>query len=213
LKHYRTPFPRLLASALESSLNQLLSLDEQSEKRIRNLKGRELKLELDGLDIALHFSFPNEEFRDGIVVSLDGSDEPDTEISGSPTALFAMAVPTDGGSWGVPGSAVKISGDAGLARDLERLFSRLDPDWEAPLARLFGDVLGYQMASGIRQGVAQAKETAGASGELLQEYFRQQPDLMVPAEEFSHFADAVDEVRDAVDRLEARVRQAGENLP
>jgi ubiquinone biosynthesis protein UbiJ len=196
----------MLGSALEAGINRLLALDDQSTERIRRLRNRVLQLDLEGMNITLYFSFTGEEKSDGVSVSLECSEEPDTVISGSPAALFAMAAPDEDGLWGVPGSPVKISGDATLARDLERLFSRLDPDWEGPLARVFGDVLGYQMASGIRESVSRARDVAEAGSGMVQDYLKRQTDLIVPRAEFESFADAVDEARDAVDRFEARLR-------
>ena len=87
-------------------------------------------------------------------------------ISGSPAALFTMAAPEGLGDWGSEGSRVTITGDANLARDLERLFSQLDPDWEGSLSRVFGDVWGHQVAAGIRTGAGQARQAA----ELLENW-------------------------------------------
>jgi ubiquinone biosynthesis protein UbiJ len=82
-----------------------------------------------------------------------------------------MAEP-DGADWGLPESKVQINGDANLARDLERIFRKLDPDWEGPLAGLLGDVAGHQAAQGIRQGVETARETARNAGKVLSEIMR-----------------------------------------
>ena len=94
--------------------------------------------------------------------------EPDTVISGSPAALFTMAAPEGLGDWGSEGSRVSITGDANLARDLERLFSQLDPDWEGSLSRVFGDVWGHQVAAGIRTGAGQARQAAERAGDAAQ---------------------------------------------
>ena len=199
---YRTPLPSILAAMLETAVNRVLALDEDSQARLQRLDGRMLQLNLEGIGIALFFSFSTTVVH----VSIDSNEEPDTVISGSPFALFSMAVPDGDGSWQGPDSRVNISGDATLARDLERLFSRLDPDWESTLSRLFGDVWGHQVAAGIRSGSEQAKEAAGNAAEMVSEFLKRESGLLVQSAEIRKFADAVDETRDAVERLEARIR-------
>jgi ubiquinone biosynthesis protein UbiJ len=187
---------------LETAVNRVLALDEDSPARLQRLDGRMLRLNLEGIGIALFFSFSTTVVH----VSIDSDEEPDTVISGSPFALFSMAVPDGDGSWQGPDSRVNISGDATLARDLERVFSRLDPDWESTLSRLFGDVWGHQVAAGIRSGSEQAKEAAGNAAEMVSEFLKRDSGPLVQSAEIKKFADAVDETRDAVERLEARIR-------
>jgi ubiquinone biosynthesis protein UbiJ len=67
---------------------------------------------------------------------------------------------------------VQINGDASLARDLERIFSKLEPDWEAPLAGMLGDVAGHQAAHGIRQGLETARETVRTAGEIISDLLK-----------------------------------------
>ena len=202
MSEYRTPLPSILAGMLEAAINRILSLDEDTPSRLQHLDDRLLQLDLEGVGISLFFSFTPER----VDVSIDSDYEPDTTISGSPIALFAMAVPEGAGNWGTPDSRVTITGDATLARDLERLFSRLDPDWEATFSRLFGDVLGHQFAAGIRSGAEQVKEAAENAGEMVSEFLQRAEGPLVQAPDIQTFSDAVDETRDAVDRLEARLR-------
>ena len=207
-KTYKTPLPGMLANLLEVSINQLLAMDDETPVRLEKLSGHLLRVDLEGLEISLFISFT----ADQVKVNLHADDEPDTSISGSPAALFSMAVPDQAGNWGGPGSRVNIKGDATLARDLERLFSRLEPDWEGGLSRLFGDVWGYQIASGLRAGAEQVKEAASETGEILSEYLVREKGPLVSSEELAEFADEVDRSRDAVDRLEARVRILMDNF-
>lgn len=198
---YRTPLPGLLAIMLETAINRILALDEDSAGRLQRLDDRMLRLDLEGLGMTLFFAFSGQR----VEVGTDSEFEPDTSISGSPFALFSMAAPDEAARWGNPGSRVTISGDATLARDLEQLFSRLDPDWEGRLSRLLGDVLGHQVASGLRAGADQLQRTAGDAGEMLREYLQGPRGPVARAEEIETFGAAVDDLREAVDRLQARL--------
>ncbi|HKX57722.1 MAG TPA: SCP2 sterol-binding domain-containing protein [Xanthomonadales bacterium] len=201
-RSYRTPLPGLLATSLEAALNRLLAADQNSGERLQRLDGRCVRLQLEDLSIALDFRFDS--YR--VAVTLADASDADTVISGSLPALIAMAMPDESGRWGGPGSRVKISGDATLARDLERLFSQLDPDWEAGIARFTGDVLGYQLASGLK-GFGQALKNTGLDlQDLAGEYLRSEQSPLAQAGELRAFADEVDSLRDATDRLEARLR-------
>jgi len=199
---YHTPLPAMLAAALDSAINPLLAMDEHSPQRLRQLAGHTVLLQLEGLGISLYLVFTARRLS----VRLDSDAEPDTVISGTPPALFSMAVADGDGAWGIPGSRVRISGDATLARDLERLFSRLDPDWESRLSGWFGDVLGHQVAAGARAAVKQAKATSQTLESMTGEYFSRPSSPLARGEDIATFIAAVDTTRDAVERLEARVR-------
>ena len=167
MAEYQTPLPGMLALALETAINQVLQLDKESPSRVKKLEGRLLQLDLEGLNITLFFTF-----KYGVVrVRLDADATADTTISGTPVALFSMAEPEDV-DWGLPDSKVQINGDASLARDLERIFSKLEPDWEGPLTGMLGDTAGYHAAQGIRQGIETARETARTAGRILSDFMK-----------------------------------------
>ena len=204
---YKTPLPGILAAMLESAINRLLDLDQDTPARLERLEGRMLRLDIEGMGITLFFAFNGMQ----VEVGTRSGYEPDTVISGSPVALFAMAVPDEIGNWGTPESRVSISGDANLARDLERLFSRLDPDWEGRLSRIFGDVWGHQVAAGLRAGAEQAKDSAENAREMFSEYVQQNQGPVIRREEIEEFSAAVEDIRESVERLEARIRDKEES--
>jgi ubiquinone biosynthesis protein UbiJ len=202
MAEYRTPLPGILAVMLETAVNRILALDDLSTERLQRLDGRMLQLDLEGVGITLFFAFTERH----VEVGTRSQYEPDTVIAGSPLALFSMAAPEEAARWGTPESRVRISGDANLARDLERLFSRLDPDWEGRLSRLLGDVWGHQVAAGLRAGAKQVKASAGSAGEMFSEYLQGSKGPVVRSDEVEAFSAAVEEVRVATERLEARLQ-------
>jgi len=206
MPEYKTPLPGILAAMLESATNRLLDLDDDTPARLDRLEGRMLQLDIEGIGITLFFAFNGMQVEVGTRSSFD----PDTVISGSPSALFAMAVPEEIGNWGSPESRVTITGDANLARDLERLFSKLDPDWEGRISRVFGDVWGHQIASGLRAGAEQARDTAENAGSMISEYLEQNQAPVIRREELDDFAGAVDETKRLADLLEDRIRSLEE---
>lgn len=203
MAEYRTPLPGLLAVGLETAVNRILALDQGSSERLQRLEGRMLKLDLEGVGISLYFAFNGHR----VEVGTRSQHEPDTVISGTPYALFSMAAPDEAARWGSSGSRVSISGDAQLARDLERLFSQLDPDWEGRLSGLLGEVWGHQVAAGLRAGAEQLRTSAGSAGEMLGDYLRRPRGAVAQGEEIEAFSDSVEEVLDSISRLQARLRK------
>jgi ubiquinone biosynthesis protein UbiJ len=198
MPRYRTPLPGILAAMLETAINRTIALDISAPRRLQRLDGRMLQLTIEGLGITLYFAFNGNH----VEVGTQSADEPDTVISGSPAALFSMAVPEGAGYWGSDESRVTITGDANLARDLERLFSQLDPDWEGSLSRIFGDVLGHQIAAGLRAGADQARQSARSTGEMLEEFMEREGGPVIRESEFHRFADRLSELEESVEKLD-----------
>lgn len=199
---YRTPLPALLAAFLETAINRFLALDPEAPARLERLEGRLLEVDLQGLGITLFLAFE----YGAVLVSLEAEREPDTTVRGTPAALFMMAAPEEVADWGVPGSGVTISGNANLARDLGKIFSQIEPDWESPLSELLGETLGFQIASGLRRGAGTLREAARGSADQAVAYLRDESGLVVSRGELAAFIDGVDRLRDAVARLETRLR-------
>lgn len=209
MRAYRTPLPRVLAGLLEAGLNRVLALDPQSAKRLLSLQDKCLQLDIEDLEITLYLAFDSGH----VTVSLDSEREPDTVISGTPAALFGMAAPDPAGAWGLPGSDVRIAGNAKLARDIERLFSQLEPDWQAPLSGLFGEVAAYQLSTGIGQGLEALRRAVGDGAEMAAAYFRDEAGELVGRSELAGFSQAVDALSDAANRLQARLDALAEKQP
>lgn len=201
---YRTPLPQLFAASLEAAVNRVLTMDADATSRLERLRDKVLQLDVEGLGISLFLTA-----RNGAVhINLDSPGEPDTVIRGTPLALFAMAAPAEIDSWGLPGSRVHITGDANLARDMERVFRQLDPDWEGQLSTMFGDVIGFQVASGLRQGAEFLRASARKTAEMTGAYFRDESSMLVQPDAFKAFCQRIGELDEAIGNLEQRLQAA-----
>jgi len=199
---YLTPLPGLLAGLLDRSFNQAIALDADAERRLKPLDGRTIKLALMGLNIDLFFTGAGER----LLVEAESDADPDTTIIGSPTALLAMSVP----DWRAPGSGVRIEGDAGTAQALEKLFKQLDPDIEGLLTRHLGPVMGHQVWRLLRDAANAGRHGSKVAGEQISRFLREESGLLVSRDEMNALTGDIDELREAVDRLEARLRRAGQ---
>jgi hypothetical protein len=55
---YRTPMPGILALTLETAINRILALDEDSAARLQRLDNRMLRLDLEGIGITIRNTNP-----------------------------------------------------------------------------------------------------------------------------------------------------------
>ncbi|QOC23210.1 SCP2 sterol-binding domain-containing protein [Wenzhouxiangella sp. AB-CW3] len=199
MSRYLTPLPGLLARAIDTALARALQLDPRAADRLATLKDQSVRLELKGLGIDLFFTGSGE----ALSVSTESDVEPDTTISGTPAALLAMAVP----DWRAPGSGVQIQGNAGTAQALEKLLRQLDPDWESLLVEHLGPVWGHQVWRMLQDSMQRGRHMAGTAADQTARFLREESGLLVRREEVEEFTVGVDELREAVDRLEARLRR------
>ena len=105
----------------------------------------------------------------------------------------------------LPAGRLRIEGDADLARQLQRLAERFDPDWQRPFVSVFGEVVGVQVANAVRGALRQARVVGRNLAETTVEYVVEESRDIVGRDELDAFHDDVDAMRDDVDRIAARV--------
>jgi ubiquinone biosynthesis protein UbiJ len=203
----RNPLLDRLGRLLEAALNRAVALDDETQARLAGLEGRRIGIELRGTPLALAISVDGGKLR----VGPHWQAASDLNLRAAPGSLLAFALRRgDDGSTGsrqAPGK-VDISGDAELARRVEKLLRGFRPDIEEAFAKTFGDTIGVPMAGALQAAFEWSRESAESllrdSTEFLRDDSR---DLVAPAE-MDAFLDAVDALRDRVDRLAARIDRA-----
>jgi ubiquinone biosynthesis protein UbiJ len=100
-----------------------------------------------------------------------------------------------------------VSGDAELARRLQTLAGRFDPDWQQPFVAVFGDLIGVQIANGVRRALEQLRDLGGSLARNAADFVTEESRDVVGREELNAFHDDVDAIRDDVERLQARVER------
>jgi ubiquinone biosynthesis protein UbiJ len=100
---------------------------------------------------------------------------------------------------------VTVTGNVGLAADLEYLFANLRWDVEADLSRVVGDVAAHRLS---RAGEAAARvpgEVAASFARSTRQFLTEEQPVVARAEEVSGFVAEVDHLRDDAERLAKRV--------
>ncbi len=194
----------LAGRALETALNRALALDPDTRAALAPLDGQCIALTLESPPLAIQIGVAGQRLTVGPV---DAAREPDLAVRSTLGGVLAqlpfMANARRSGS--PPGGRVKVSGDAELARRLQQLATRFDPDWEQPFVSVFGEVLGVQVAQTLRATLMQASRSAKDLAQTAAEYVTEESRDVVPRAELEAFHDDVDAIRDDVERLAARV--------
>jgi ubiquinone biosynthesis protein UbiJ len=158
-----------------------------------------MSLTVEGTPLA--FFFRAEGGRLAITSRHDGTT--DASLSGTPIALLALAGPKAEGALRKGG--VRIEGDAEVAQKFRDLLEQAQPDFEEELARVMGDVAARRVANVARGffdwGRKAAESFTGSVVEYLQEEGRDVPTRV----EVDEFLEGVDRLRDAAERLEAKL--------
>jgi ubiquinone biosynthesis protein UbiJ len=189
--------------ALEAALNRALALDADTRDSLRALDGRRVALTLASPPLALEVRVEGDRLAVGPVA---GDAEPDLSVRSTLRGLVGQ-LPMFRRDDAPPVGRMRIEGDADLARRLQRLGERFDPDWQQPFTRVFGEVLGVQVAKVFAAAFREARVAGRNLAASAAEYVTEESRDVVPRAELDAFHDDVDAVRDDVERLAARIER------
>ena len=196
----------LAGRALEAALNRALALDPDTREALKSLEGRKIALSLEAPALALQIGVAGERLQVGPV---DSSQEPDLAVRstlggllGQLPAFMGNALRKDNAA---PVGRVRVSGDAELARRLQTLADRFDPDWQQPFVAVFGEIVGVQIANAARGALRQLRSVGGNLAQNAAEFVTEESRDVVGRAELNAFHDDVDALRDDVERLQAKV--------
>lgn len=193
----------LAGRALEAALNRAVALDPDTGDALRALDGQRIALTLEAPALALQIRVAERRLQVGPV---DASAEPDLAVRGSLGGLLGqLPFLAHTRRHGPPSGRVRVSGDAELARRLQQLATRFDPDWQLPFVAVFGEIVGVQIANAVSDALRRFQRGAVELAQTAAEYVTEESRDVVARAEQEAFHDDVDVVRDDVERLAARV--------
>jgi len=188
-------------AGLEQALNAALALDPRTLERLARLQGKVIAIELKGTGIRLLLQPERNGLRlmghyDGMV---------DTTLRGAPFALLRMSTGRTGE--GMFKGDVEIDGDVELGQQIQRVFEKVDIDWEEHLSRLTGDIIAHQLGNTVRGLFDWGERSAEHLGQDTADYLQEETETLPVPWEVEAFIEEVDTLRSDVDRLEARVKR------
>lgn len=101
----------------------------------------------------------------------------------------------------------EVVGDTDFAAVISQVASNLQWDVEEDLSRVVGDIAAHRMAQAGRSAAAWPKQAAVSMAENAAEYLTEEKALLVTPLRAAEFMREVDELRDAVERLDKRIER------
>ena len=184
---------------LESSLNKLLATDSVTLLSLAKLSGKVIEFKIS--DAPIHFYlFPH---PCGVELQQQFLGDSDTLLQG-PLTSFTALLSSEDSSAQFFGNGISISGDTKLAAKFQRIIAEADIDWQGLVANLSGDLVAAQLAKVVNSTRAQLSITTESLELNIAEYLQEETRTLPAGPEVEGFIDDVDNIRSAVDRLDAR---------
>ena len=179
-------------------VNKVLSLDEETVALLATLAGN--VIEIDVLDTEFRmFILPSGK---GVTLETDYEGKADVAIKGTPSALLGMISAEKIGA-----GDVEINGNVGLAKKFQSILRDVEIDWEEYLSQFVGDIAAHKIGNFLRRVSRFAKESGKTIGMDISEYLRYEKEALLDKSEVDEFNQAVDNIRDDVERLQKRLER------
>lgn len=178
-----------------AALNHLLDGHDWARHKLAQHAGRCAEVALPPL--AARFVVQS----DGRLAAADAAAIAEARVALPPLAVLRHLASADTGALDIG-----HEGDARFADDLANVLRGLRWDAEEDLAQIFGDIAAHRLAAFGKLFLAWPGRAALSLGGALVEYWSEENPLLVRRDDFAAFQRATDAARDAVERLEARVK-------
>jgi ubiquinone biosynthesis accessory factor UbiJ len=189
----------MILEQIASTLNRNIAASSRAQALSERLEGRSLAVHVEGLRLDVVARIEGQR----IALSASAEREPDASVSGTPLTLLSLVGP--GARGRLRSGAVTISGDAEIAQGFQDLLRAAQPEFEEELSRLVGDVAAHQIGNLVRSASGWGRRAAATFAANVSEYLQEESRDLVTRTELEEFLAQVDELREAGDRLQARV--------
>ena len=197
---FNQPLLQQFAPALERAINAALAMDPGAEKKLQPLNGCVLEIRISNLNQSLFIGA-----KGNRVLLLSAEHAPTVTMTASLLTLAKLAAKRDSAEL-IAKRDLSFSGDAVRAQQIQRFTDNLDIDWEGLLARFIGDTPAKFLTSGAKQSLTLAKTFGQNFVRDLEEFIKYELRLLPSRALADKQFDAIDQLRIASDRLEARVK-------
>ena len=196
----------VLPTALEAGVNAWFSLDPEAKTKLASFEGKLLCVRIEGFEKNLYFNFTAEKIR----VQKETDRAPDTSIYGPPLALLRLSTSKD--IKRLFEGAVRIEGDAEFAKEVKRLFDYIDVDWEEHLSKPIGDLPAHKVSHLFGNFQSWLARGRNSMYQDSNEYLHEEAKLLLHPNDAQHFYVDVDNTRDHLERLAARIKRIERKL-
>lgn len=208
------PTAQVLHAIAETVVNPLLKLDPNSEARLAELRGARLTVWLAELqwpvqlvfehDISIHeaqtdWNAACEQLQaNECLIKTSLSTLPELRDNRKITQL-------------IRDEKLDLSGDMHIAQQVSQLFQSLSIDWEEVLSQHIGDVAAHEFVKGVKTVDKHLKQKLSRLGDTLGSALIDEKKLAAHKLQVMHFSDQVTDIRNDVERLDARIVRLEQN--
>lgn len=192
-----------ILSIIETALNHYLSLDPESHIRLTVLENKVVAIEEPQFGLKFYLLFTGKHVR-----LQSHTEKPvDTTLHGTPFALLQLSPYFANNYKAIFSGKVTITGDIELGQQVQQIFANLDIDWEEQLSRVTGDVIAHQVGNTVRDVWQWGKRNTEIFNQNVTEYLQEEIKYVPPRMEINDFFHDIANLRDDVERAEARIKR------
>lgn len=188
-----------LAERGQAWLDARLAESTAARESLAPIDGKRFELVLEGPDV--HVCFRAE--RERLILEHAGQARADARLSVSP--LDALKLARGQSLSQLKATDARLEGDTQVAETFARTLALLSPDPEAELAGWIGDMAAHEIVSAGRRIGALIVKAERALEQDAAEYFTEERPTLARRWEVDEFVEAVDSLRDAVERAASRL--------
>lgn len=192
--------PSLICAGAEVALNRYLRLEPEALAECEKLEGRVIGLKLTQLDWNLFIEF----MPSGVRVLPEFEREADVSVAGAPSVVMRVGLKAASGEQGLP-SGLRVEGDPELLLRFQKLLARVGFDPEELLAPIVGGPAAHRLTEGLTKLFGWGRKTANTLALDTAEYLREETRDLARREDVEEWMEQVDRLREAADRLEAKL--------
>jgi len=192
----------LLTSALETAINQYISLDEDIELFLTPLAGKVIAIAVLPFNETIYLCPTVNKIQ--LLESYAGS--ADATISGTLSALGLMGLSSTP-MRSIFSGDVEITGDTQVAQKFQQLFDKLDIDLEEKLSKFTGDIVAHKIGTLFRSGQNWTEESINTFKLNTKEFLQEETRDLPAGPEADMLYQKIDDIRSDFDRLSARIAQ------
>lgn len=186
----------MIAAAIARFANHVLEPANWAREKLAAHAGKVARFEVPPARFTLQVG------ADGLVHPADAAAEPAVTIRFDRTAALETLADREQ-AW----RKAQVEGDTAFASAISQVAANLAWDVEEDLSRVVGDIAAHRLAAAGRAAAAWPRQAAQSVASNAAEYLTEEAQLLVTPLQAADFVREVDDLRDAVERLDKRVER------
>lgn len=194
-------------AGLESAINAALKLDATSRAKLGELEGDIFHLECTSPEIDIYL-LPS---IDGVQLAMQWEGDVTAGLTGTRDDYLELLRSKDAAATLINGN-MRVIGNSKALLQLRDIAADLDLDWEAPITRIFGDIIGHQMARSLRFGSRLFLDAANSLQRQVRDYMQEENPFLAKRWQFEQFKQETAELDARTTKLAERVEQLRQRI-